>query len=379
MTKEETLALIRKYNARQCTEEETALLESWYVTQDKQYHQEVPEAVIDEILEQIHLALPRPRKVAPLWKKVAVAATSLLMLSAGFYYGNRLSDHNSALHPHYAADAAPGGNRATLTLASGKVIDLNAAVHGKLTEQAGISVSKTASGQLVYQVSGADPINKNPIFNTLNTPKGGTYLVVLPDQSRVWLNAASQLVFPLRFSERERRVELKGEAYFEISKDTDHPFVVSTARQDIKVLGTHFTVNAYEDEPGTKTTLIEGSVQVTAKGDEQKYLVLKPNQQSLLTTDFRVKQVNAGSENAWINGKFIFDDEPLESILRKVARWYDIKVVYHDDAVRQLAFGGTMSRFSKVSKVLGKLEATGDVHFELERSGTQYQLTVYKK
>jgi transmembrane sensor len=378
MTKEETLKLIYKFNAGQCTEEEAALLESWYVQQDQVHQQEVPAEMMDQLLAQIHQNLPGPHKTVKLWKKIAVAAVVLFTLSAGFYYFSRLLPGNSApTLPNYAADASPGGNRATLKLADGQTIDLGAARNGQLATQAGIKVAKTKSGELIYTATG--DAGEDHSYNTLSTPAGGQYLVELPDRSRVWLNAASELVFPVRFSDHERRVELRGEAYFEVTKDAAHPFVVSTSQQELKVLGTHFTVNAYADEPGTMTTLMEGSVQVSAKGYKDKYVLLKPDQQSMLTDDFNVRAVNAASENAWINGKFVFNEEPLESILRKVARWYDIKVSYHDASARHVAFGGTMSRFSNVSKVLGKLEATGDVRFDLKKSGNEYQLTVYKK
>lgn len=377
MTKEETLALIHKYNIGQCTDEEAALLESWYVQQDQVHQQEVSAEMIESMLVRIHQNLPGGPKTVSLWKKIAVSAVVLITLSAGFYYFSRLSGKITHTLPQYAADAAPGGNRAILQLANGQSIDLEASQNGTLATYAGIQVTKTKSGELRYAVTGeaAEP----DAYNTLSTPAGGQYQIELPDRSRVWLNASSQLLFPVKFNGRERRVELRGEAYFEITKDVAHPFVVSTEKQDVRVLGTHFTVNAYADEPGTRTTLMEGSVQVHAKGYGRGQVQLKPNQQAMLTNDFSVRAVNAVSENAWINGKFVFDEEPLDAILRKVARWYDLKVTYHDASARQVAFGGTMSRFSNVSKVLRKLEATGDVRFELKKSGNEYQLTVYKK
>jgi ferric-dicitrate binding protein FerR (iron transport regulator) len=188
--------------------------------------------------------------------------------------------------------------------------------------------------------------------------------VVLPDGSKVFLNAASSLTYPISFvALRERRVELKGEAYFEVAKDKNHPFIVKTQNQEIKVLGTHFNINSYADEPLTKTTLVEGSVLVKASGIQQ---ILKPGSQAINGYDgLRIVEANMDEVLAWKNGYFMFDSESIESVMRKISRWYNIDVAFKGNVSKD-KFGGTVSRFANVSQVLRKLEYTNKVHFIIE-------------
>lgn len=379
MTKEEILALIRKYNEQQCTEEEAALLESWYVQQDALHQQQLSPEKIAADLEDVYLSLPKPSRRVPVWKMAAAAAVIGIAFFSGWYFINKSPAPASSVTTSVTADIEPGGNRATLTLSDGTVIDLDDAKQGKLTEQTGSAVSKTADDQLVYTAASAGSAH-TIAYNTIRTPNGGQYVVVLPDASKVWLNAASELTFPVSFtSTGNRQVKLKGEAYFEITKDAQRPFMVSTEKQDVKVLGTKFSVNAYLDEPGTKTTLVEGSVQVIAKADRHSIL-LKPNDQVLLKDNFTVNKVDGNAEIAWTKGKFTFNEEPLASIMRKLARWYNLEVEFKDPEAAKTSFGGTVSRFDKVSKVLRKLEATGDVRFEITQTNDKdYKVVVYKK
>lgn len=379
MTKEEILALIRKYNEQQCTEEEAALLESWYVQQDALHQQELSTEKITADLEDVFQSLSKPSRTIPVWKMAAAAAIIGIAIFSGWYFINKPSSSAPSAATSFTADVDPGGNRATLTLADGTVIDLGDAKQGKLTEQTGIAVSKTADDQLVYSSASAASGAHTIAYNTIRTPNGGQFVVVLPDASKVWLNAASELTFPISFTSRNRQVTLKGEAYFEITKDAQRPFMVSTDKQEVKVLGTRFSVNAYLDEPGTRTTLVEGSVQVIAKADQQSML-LKPDDQVMLRDNFTLNKVDANAEIAWTKGKFTFNEEPLGSIMRKLARWYNLDVEFKDAEAATTIFGGTVSKFDKVSKVLRKLEATGDVRFEITQTDNKdYKVVVYKK
>lgn len=222
------------------------------------------------------------------------------------------------------------------------------------------------------------------MYNTIATPKGGQYQVRLPDGSKVWLNAASSLKYLASFSAwNERKVELSGEAYFEVAKDKDHPFVVKTENQEVIVLGTHFNINSYKDEPATKTTLLEGSVRVSLLGTTstastinttQKIskgkpaeIILKPGEQAtLIGNNIRVSPQNAEDAIAWKDGYFMFNNESLESVMRKISRWYNLDVVFADASIKNQTFYGRMSRFSKVSQVLKSLALTREVKFELK-------------
>ena len=304
-----------------------------------------------------------------LWRKIAAAVVILVTLSAGtFYYFSGQKNTNDLVQ-----DIAPGGNKAVLTLANGEKIILTDAKNGELAAQGGVVVTKLADGKIVYTVKPGKAGNATP--NTIETPKGGQYLIVLPDGSKVLLNAASVLTYPASFADlKERRVQLKGEAYFEVAKvimkdrgakhkERRMPFIVVTDKQEIKVLGTHFNVNSYADETLTKTTLIEGSVLVEAAGTKK---VLTPGTQAIVGPDgLTITEANIDEVLAWKNGYFLFESEDIESVMRKISRWYDVEVVFEGDRPKD-GFGGTVSRFSNVSKVLQKLQLTNKVHFKIE-------------
>ncbi len=278
------------------------------------------------------------------------------------------------------ADVAPGGNNAILTLANGQRIDLGRAAHGTLAAQNGLTITKTAAGQLVYKLTAAQvPAGDRPQLNTVETPAKGQFNLVLPDGTRVWLNAQSALSYPTAFDGASRRVTLRGEAYFEVAHrmvagtQRRQSFVVETdfapadpRRQRIEVLGTHFDVASYANEPQASTTLLEGSVRVTMPGTTTASQVLRPGQQlSAGPRGVQVGEADTEAVVAWKNGDFVFRED-LQTALRKVARWYDVEVVYDADAPTQLQLGGWISRQKNLSQVLHLLESTGKVHFKLE-------------
>ena len=271
-------------------------------------------------------------------------------------------------------DIEPGGNKAVLILANGKKISLTDVNNGTLAEQADVQITKIADGQLVYTIlpDRQQIPDTEDQYNTIETPKGGRYRVRLPDGTNVWLNAASKLTYPSSFTGHQtRRVELSGEAYFEVAKDIAHPFMVKTIKQEVEVLGTHFNISSYEDEPAVKTTLLEGSVKVYVPGSpsplERAGVRLKPGQQSTLTlNNIKIENINTEQRAvAWKNDQFVFESDDIQYIMRMISRWYNVEVEYVG-AIPENKFGGAVSRFENVSEVLKSLELTGRVQFKIE-------------
>lgn len=360
--------LLRKYDEGTATDAERSLLENWYNVQSSVLGEEVEMEEMDSAKQSIWMGISSdidPVVITPtfrLWKPIAAAASVILVASIGLYIYRSSAVKQNLDQVAIENHIVPGNNRAVLTLSDGSKIDLTEAKSGDLALQGSVRISKASDGQLVYQFGNA--INGESGFNTVSTPIGGQYQVALPDGSKVWLNAASSLKFPVSFtSPTERKVELTGEAYFEVAKDKLHPFLVSSSGQTVEVLGTHFDVNAYGDA-GVKTTLLEGSVKVSAGN---KNIKLVPGQQSRLASGaLSMSSVDAEDAVAWKNGYFSFASEDLETIMKSVSRWYDVEVVYNDEEVKKFTFWGTVSRFAKVGDVLRVLERTEKIHFRIE-------------
>ena len=267
-------------------------------------------------------------------------------------------------------DIEAGENKAILTLGDGSRIILDDAKNGILANQGGNSVLKAAEGEIIYSFINEikDPLTENQqvpvIYNTIETPKGGKFQIVLPDGSKVWLNAASSLRFPTVFNGSKRQVELKGEAYFEVSHDKSKIFEVNTRNQVVQVLGTHFNINAYLDEPTVNTTLLEGSVRVSDLRTNISQL-LKPGEQSQLSEQIDVINLKDTNEAvAWKEGYFQFDEADIKTVMRQIERWYDVSVVYEGN-LPNYRFGGEIERNLSLLQVLKVLEKT-KVHFRLD-------------
>lgn len=293
----------------------------------------------------------------------AVAAVLIAIFFAVIVYNELTSDNQPVEITSTKQDIAPGGSGATLTLANGKKIKLNDASQGKLAEESGILITKSANGQLVYEIKdeNTDP-NKT---NTLSTDKGETYQVRLPDGSEIWLNAASSITYSTKLiSNGKRRVNLIGEGYFSIAKDKLHPFVVTSKGQEVEVLGTQFNVNAYNDEPFISTTLFEGSVKVIATNAEK---IIKPGEQANNNgTKITIKDINFENITDWKEGDFFLDRINFKVAMRKIARWYNVQVVYDSDVPDTLEAGGWISRTNSLSAVLKAIEKSGIAHFKVE-------------
>jgi ferric-dicitrate binding protein FerR (iron transport regulator) len=329
-------------------------------------------------------------KLVPLYRfpfrRIAAAAVVLVLgLSAFFIFKRRPAKELIAAGTTsaYKNDLSPGGNKATLTLANGATIVLDSASDGRLAEQGNAAIVKTGSGQLSYTALGGKP--GETLYNSLSTPRGGQYRIVLPDGSKVWLNAASSLRFPTAFTGAERKVELTGEAYFEISHVSiagtgkRMPFIVRTlpasgsssspsgaGGEEIEVLGTHFNVNAYPDEEAINTTLLEGSVSIRRTGATTP-TILTPGQQASLNTTGEIKvtdDVNTDEVVAWINNRFDFRSADIKTVMRQLARWYDVEIDYRKQV--QGRFNAEIPRNTYASDVLKALELTGKVKFGIE-------------
>ena len=306
------------------------------------------------------------KKSISLWQISSAAA--ILIIGAVLFYFYRAQTSSKQNMNIYTASIHPGGNKAFLTLSNGKKISLTDAAIGTLANQSGISLTKKADGQLVYIVKSSGENLGSSQSNTIETPKGGQYQVLLHDGTAVWLNAASSLTYPLNFDKlKERRVKLSGEAYFEVAKDKAHPFVVSTSMQEIKVLGTHFNVKGYKDESVISTTLLEGSVKVTNLSSEKTRLLRPGQQANLFKNGEMINVVKVVPQNiiSWKNGYFIFDNQDVVSVMQVISRWYDVDVEYKsiDKADR---FGGTFSRSTNLADLLKVLELLGKTHFKIE-------------
>lgn len=365
MTKKEACELLDKYLDGTATPGERALFEqlSNRVTRKRLEHSNAES--YKDIGEDIFMGLPEPRPFFKRNRFLAVAASFILFISAAaiIYYSGY---HNVNDQPEttQTADIEPGRNQATLTLANGKKIMLTDAGNGELARQSGISIRKNRNGELVYTV--VMQKTHNPVeYNTTETPKGGQFRVDLADGTKVWLNSSSSLRYPTRFTGKDRQVVLTGEAYFEVAHQASKPFKVLAGKQLVTVLGTHFNICAYHDEPSMRTTLLEGKVKVsTVNGLDSK--ILKPGEQAaLVRNQIEVTEGDPEQAVAWKNGYFRFKGENIESIMRKLSRWYNIDVKY-GTAVSNEGYYGTVSRSKNIRQVLAVLSETGLVHFKIE-------------
>ncbi|MFT3948021.1 MAG: FecR domain-containing protein [Agriterribacter sp.] len=256
----------------------------------------------------------------------------------------------------------PGSNKATLTLGDGSTVVLGNDVSGEIASQGAVKIIQLDTGRLSYSgIAGESEVQ----YNTITTPRGGQYQVILPDGSTVWLNAASSLRFPTRFKGALREVELTGQAFFDISHNKKHPFIVKVSDMQVEVLGTQFDVMAYAEEAALNTTLVEGSVKLKTSGHP---VMLTPGQQgSRLNAEkiMEVKPVNVNEVIAWKDGRFYFEGTSVQSIMRQLQRWYDVDIEY-GDKVKGIQLSGIVSRKEQIQDLLEALEATGDVHFKIK-------------
>lgn len=372
MENNELKELLERYRNGSSTPEDKAFLESWYLTHNQSAPYIMPDndrnEDVDRIWAVIQKGLP-PQKKNSLGYSLAIAASVLIFVAAGSYFLIH-SKNKASTNIIVKNDIVPGKNEAILTLGNGKKVSLTNTGNGLITQQSGIKVIKSGNGQLIYKVINADAFvaddTKNTNWNTITTPRGGQWEVILPDNSKVWLNSASSLKYPEHFAGTTRNVELKGEAYFEVFHNVKMPFHVKCDRQDVEVLGTHFNITAYPDDPNIRTTLLEGSVKVS-QPEKNITKLLKPGQEAMLS-DIGIKVIEVDAEDAiaWKEGIFLFNDDHLDEIMKEISRWYNVDVEFKDETLKKETFSGTVSRFAQASEVLRKLEVLGGVSFRME-------------
>ncbi|WP_316814512.1 FecR family protein [Pedobacter nyackensis] len=374
MNNEELKQLLNKYMDETCTPEEKLMLDVWLHQEassagqiiDEQELKRIGERIGENVKKRIHTKIVSP--IRPInWYKYAAAAVILIIFSVSLF-----SILNRSNHPKQLAllkkhqDIAPGGNKAILTLSNGKKVVLDETANGQIADEEGVVVKKLADGRIIYVEDGQISNNATePVYNTVATPRAGQYRVDLPDGTRVWLNSESSLKYPTVFTAATREVELIGEGYFEVHKDRSKPFIVKSNELSIKVLGTHFNISSYKSDQVSMVSLLEGAVDVSLRGNSR---ILVPGQQAYHqknSSNLFVRPVNTASVASWKDGMFVFEDESLQQIMNKIARWYDIKLIY-ESLDPKLTFTGAVPRNSQISAVLKQLEATGNVKFKID-------------
>lgn len=303
----------------------------------------------------------RRKRRFPIADAGRIAAVFLLGFTVlAFIYWLKSDNKGGNKQLVHQPDILPGENKARLILSDGSVISLKDVQNGTIAIEGGVRIEKDGEGNIRYTAN-EKPGATSPDINTIATPNGGQYRITLPDGSMVMLNAASSLSYPVHFAGGERRIKMTGEVYFEIKKQPmpngngNVPFFVETAGQEVQVLGTHFNINAYNDESAIKTTLVEGSVKV--KSRDGRSVLLKPGEQSVLAKQLNVQQADMTQQLAWINGDFIFRGETLENVLRQVGRWYDVTVEYPPH-IGKLRFNGMISRSQPLSAIVQMIQST---------------------
>lgn len=305
----------------------------------------------------------------PIWLNVKYAASILLLLSVGLtIYLSQKNSGTSNLSANASKMSKTAGSidkRPFLTLSDGSIVPLDsnlATSHAYL----GFSNFTNRNGQIVYHnIEGSSSLKATVEMNTVTTPKGGEYQVILADGTKVWLNTASSITYPIAFNTSQRRVKIQGEAYLEVAKNPAVPFIVEANGTEVAVLGTHFNVSAYPDDDFIKTTLVEGAVKVSSKNTSR---LLRPGEQGDITRNsgsINVSSVNVADVLAWRNGYFVFKGEDIKSIMRIISRWYDVDIVYQGD-LKGRTFSGTLSRFGSMNEMLKTIELTEAVHFDIK-------------
>lgn len=374
MDEQQLKELLYRYKNGTASEHEKALIESWYL----QHHEEnLPEYTLEERLfdaQSVWTGLHQEkgkRRLMPAMLRIAAAASVLISLSVYTYYivaHKRPVKQIAAVRPH---DIAPGSNKAILTLANGNQISITDAKKGIISHQAGIQITKNSKGQIVYVINRAGIANiasdnkaDYQVYNTLTTPRGGQTTVTLSDGTVAYLDAASSIKFPVIFTGSERRVFITGQVYFDVVHNAAKPFRVSVKGQTIEDIGTSFNINAYDDEPVIKTTLLSGSIRIT-RGSEMA--TLTPGQQAITifnNNGIKVKDVDTEEAIAWKNGYFHFSDNNIQEVMRQLARWYNVDIKY-DGQLPSRSFSGEISRNVNASQILDILSFK-KIHYKIE-------------
>jgi len=355
MARTDISAVLERIRMGEASPEDEALAKSWL----HQLNGDQVPGVSDEEMEVIGREMwqyiqAREVPVRRLWPRIAAAASILIALGAGVFYISHKKQVPMQTAQVIKQDIAPGHNQATLTLANGKKIILTKGLNGLLATQGKTAIN--ASGNtIVYNATKAD---QSVSYNTLSTARGeqSPYPLVLPDGSKVWLNAESSITFPTAFTGKQRRVTITGEAYVEVAHNSKQPFQVDANGVTIEDIGTQFNINAYKDEPNVTTSLIEGAVKVS---HNSRSVLLKPGEQAAADAqNMQIKKVDIDEAIAWRSGYFSFNGQDIQGVIRQLARWYNLNVQYQGQ-LPQNNFKGEISRNVNASKVFKQLKDYG--------------------
>ncbi|ACU60154.1 FecR family protein [Chitinophaga pinensis] len=364
--------LLSRYNEGKVTPEEAAFVDRYLELLDyrekdvlKDFDQQkvqIAASMQERLLESIRHE-PVVNRIYPVRRWLTAAAAVLLLLGSGYYFFERQhtpAKHQTAQH----TDILPGKTGAILTLADGSKIVLDSSRNGVIAMQGNTTIQLN-NGKIRYNKGGheSSPASKPVGYNTITTPRGRQYQLVLPDGTSVWLNAASSLSYPTDFNGKERRVRVSGEAYFEVASNASQPFIVTVNdATTIQVLGTKFNINAYKDESSINTTLLQGAVKVTYRKASQ---LLKPGQAAQISQELRlIPTADVNGVIAWKEGVFAFNNADLPTVMRQLARWYDIEVSY-EGSVSAATFTGEIDKSLTLSQVLQGLTATS-INYKIE-------------
>lgn len=297
------------------------------------------------------------------WK---YAALFILPLSVALVLWQGMKNEAEEEHRQFSAVSRPGGERAILKLYNGKTVVLDSTMKSSLiAHEANVRIEMDSNHLLRYSSHDSIEMANDNKNNELIIPKGGEYQVVLADGTKVWLNSASRLIYPQSFMGKERRVVLSGEAFFDVTHDAERPFVVETSRMNVKVLGTRFNVNDYDDNEEVSTTLVNGSVEIVS-GDQQAFRLVPGEQAYGKENELEKREVNVRLYTSWINGKFLFNNTELEEIAKQISRWYDVEIFFSSESVKKVRFTGAIVKFKPLEDLVRMIESTSQVRFSVK-------------
>ena len=359
--------ILIKYEAGECTEEQEAIVETFYLQLPANGEETLSDIELIEAVDRVGSSLPvqiGPGKRVQLWPRMVAAAVLLISLGiTGYLVFKPKIESNQIAKKQQTI--IPGRKQATLTLANGQKIILTKGMSGQLARQGGITIGLDNQNAVAYSSSNSNE-NTTTVFNTLSTSIGeqSPYPLVLSDGTKVWLNAASSIKFPISFAGLNQRVvELTGEGYFSVNHNENIPFKVITRNQVTEDVGTEFNIEAYDDVVATRTTLVKGAIKVITGSN---IIMLKPGQQAVANKEILFTEVNVDDVIAWKNGYFQFEDETLENIMRSISRWYNVQINFTDNGLKKDRYGLVATRLTDISVLLKQIEDSGNAHFKLE-------------
>ncbi len=373
MTQEEIGEILERYLAGKASSREQALLDQWFNERSYRNWRTLEESERTQVREamQAHVVkelFPQTQQRFLYLKRMAVAASVILLSACAFWLYRNTFSVQTMQHDYAQQAVAPGSNVAYLTLEDGSTVFLDDTIAGLVHHKEGVYIHQSEIGELHYRTEASESIENSAEDrkNTMHVPRGGQYRIVLPDGTKVSLNSASTLTYPVAFSSEKRMVTLIGEAYFEVAKNKEVPFLVKANDTEVHVTGTKFNITAYQDEEQVTTTLIEGGVNVAK---EHTVVNLVPGQQAVShvgSPEIKRYTVDVDYVLAWLDGNFLFEHQNIQTIMKNISRWYDVDISYVGDISYTKTFGGTYTRSKGLEELLKHLESLSDFRFELK-------------